>query len=262
MDSEFIYNQLLSKSISDHYTNRYIKFIISCIKTNVNIDLDIYTEKHHILPKSLFIEYVDLRSNPWNCSVLTARQHFIAHWILARALGGNMWHAFQFMCFAKTKKQNRNYKISSKCYSDLRNNYNISEETKQKISKANKGKQRTFETKQKLSKINKSKKHSDETKRKISLKSKGKNNSMYGKKHTEESIKKRSRSMKGKKHTEESIKKRSRSMKGKNTGPKSEESKIKMSESKKNQPIIRCPNCGKLGKGAMMKRWHFDNCKW
>lgn len=24
---------------------------------------------------------------------------------------------------------------------------------------------------------------------------------------------------------------------------------------------VTCPHCGKIGKGAIMKRWHFDNCK-
>ena len=25
--------------------------------------------------------------------------------------------------------------------------------------------------------------------------------------------------------------------------------------------VYKCPHCKKNGKGPMMKRWHFDNCK-
>ena len=96
---------------------------------------------------------------------------------------------------------------------------------------------------------------------------KGEGNPFYGKTHTEETKQKMSKSHKGKegtfkdkKHSEESKKKMSKSHEGKKY---SEESKQKMSEAKKGkkQKIIKCPHCGKEGGINLMKRWHFDNCK-
>jgi len=29
-----------------------------------------------------------------------------------------------------------------------------------------------------------------------------------------------------------------------------------------NQPIVQCPTCHRSGKSPLMKRWHFQNCKW
>lgn len=48
-----------------------------------------------------------------------------------------------------------------------------------------------------------------------------------------------------------------------NTGKiKSEETKKKISDTKKNQPEITCPHCGKIGPSSGgMKRYHFNNCK-
>ena len=39
----------------------------------------IYYENHHILPKSIFKEYKNLKDNPWNGVLLTAKEHFICH---------------------------------------------------------------------------------------------------------------------------------------------------------------------------------------
>lgn len=78
-------NQLLSKfEHNEFYLNRYINFIRSCQLANFGKILK--TEKHHILPKSkyLFPEYADLMLFRWNRVDLTARQHYIAHWILSK----------------------------------------------------------------------------------------------------------------------------------------------------------------------------------
>ena len=66
----------------------------------------------------------------------------------------------------------------------------LSEETKKKISEANKGKTFSPETKKKISEANKGRKHSEETRRKNSEAKKGKNHPNYGKKRTEETKKK------------------------------------------------------------------------
>ena len=77
------------------YAHRYLKFIQIC--NAANIDYDGIMEKHHILPTSLFPEYSSLKLHPWNMVRLTPRQHFIAHWMLAKLYGGKMWYAFNMM---------------------------------------------------------------------------------------------------------------------------------------------------------------------
>jgi hypothetical protein len=76
---------LKTKANNNHYLVRYVLFVQSCINTND------YTkgryEEHHICPKAkdMFPQYSSFKKNPWNCAKLTPRQHFIAHWILAKA---------------------------------------------------------------------------------------------------------------------------------------------------------------------------------
>jgi hypothetical protein len=79
-----IYSILSSKTHNPHYLNRYITFIEHCQQKNVGYEG--YVEKHHICPKAgdMFPEYTCFKTNPWNCAVLTARQHLIAHLILCK----------------------------------------------------------------------------------------------------------------------------------------------------------------------------------
>jgi hypothetical protein len=109
-----------------------------------------------------------------------------------------------------------------------------SEETRLKLSKAHKGKKFSDEHKLNISESNKGKKLSEETKAKISITSSAENNGFYGQTHTEE--------------TKEKLR-----------GPKSEETKLKLSESQKEKLI--CPFCLLEGGKSAMRRWHFENCK-
>lgn len=176
---------------SEHYMNRYIKFIES-IQNKGERQLD-YCEKHHIIPRS-FIE---------NNSIikLTAREHFIAHHILARALGGKMVFAFLRMCYPT---KNANYKVTPRIYEEVKlmdRNEKLgkhhSEESKQKMSKSRKG---MFSGKNNpmygKGYLLKGRKVSDETKKRLSecfkIRFSGKNNPMYGKFHSQEARKKMS----------------------------------------------------------------------
>ena len=128
---------------------------------------------------------------------------------------------------------------------------NISDETRRKMSLANKGrtpynkgKHLSEEQKRKIGEGNKGKTMSEEARRKISEAIGGKKHPMFGKHHSEESKKKMSNAKKGKpshnkgKHlSEEQKRKIGESLKGR-TGPNkgktmSEETKKKISEAKK-----------------------------
>lgn len=87
------------------------------------------------------------------------------------------------------------------------------------------------------------KKHSQETKNKISKTNQGKlsgnKNPFYGKKHD-------IHPMKGKHHSQETINKIREGNKNKTYTHK----------------VIQCSHCLKSGGDNVMKRWHFDNCKY
>jgi len=118
----------------------------------------------------------------------------------------------------------------------------VSEETRRKLSEANKGNTHTEETRRKLSEAAKGKIFTEETRRKLSELKKGKNNPNFGKSFTEETKRKMSEAAKGKIFTEDH--------------------RRKLSEASKNRPFVKCIHCGKSSQQpANINRWHNDNCK-
>lgn len=89
--------------MNEHYLMRYHKFISNC--KLLKRKSDIY-EKHHILPKAL-----GGNDSKENFILLTPREHYIAHWILAHAYGNKMWYAF-WMMNADTRNKHYRYKNS------------------------------------------------------------------------------------------------------------------------------------------------------
>lgn len=78
------------KCICLRNTRRYFTFIQQRSKV-LKVG---YVEKHHILPSSIFPEY---KKEAWNIVELSAREHYIAHYILMKAFGGSMSIAFNLM---------------------------------------------------------------------------------------------------------------------------------------------------------------------
>jgi hypothetical protein len=118
--------------------------------------LDSYTERHHIIPKCIGgTDDVD------NLVDLTAREHFIAHKILCRIHPSHkgIQLAFWAMVVYKSKKNQREYKISAREYESLRldvieiiretqlnrEKWTHTPETKQKIKTALTGKKKSKE---------------------------------------------------------------------------------------------------------------------
>lgn len=95
-----------------HFLNRYNKFIAACKLAPVH---DSYTELHHIIPKSM-----GGSDDAENLIRLSARQHFIAHWMLWKAYETHSL-AFAFsMMQIPNKNHNRTRKISSTVYEALK----------------------------------------------------------------------------------------------------------------------------------------------
>lgn len=120
MISDIIYSSLIQYNTrnSDNYIRRYIKLIEHYI--NINSEL---SETHHILPKSIFPEYSNLKKHSWNSAKLPIRIHYIAHFILWKIIGGKM--AYAFLCMTKQYGKNDIRKcakvfISSKSYEKLK----------------------------------------------------------------------------------------------------------------------------------------------
>ena len=133
-------------------------------------------------------------------------------------------------------------------------------ETKQKISEANRGKIRTPETRHKLSEANKGKTHSEETRRKLSKAHKGKtlsektrrkmSEAQRGRTISEEHRRKISETLKGRTHLEETRRKLSEARKGEKNywygKTHSLETRQKISESLKGKMTgEKNPNFGK-----------------
>ena len=141
------------------------------------VSINGYTERHHVLPRAL-----GGSDDSSNLVTLTAREHFIAHMLLARMYGGSMWHAVTLM-----KKDGRG---SSRSFAEARKKLSelmlgntktlgmkMSDASREKMSRMRKGKpgrQQSQETKMLLSDWNKGKKLSEETRQKLSVAQKGK----------------------------------------------------------------------------------------
>jgi hypothetical protein len=100
------------KDVKDYrWLKRYLKFIETFKKDSI---CTFEVHKHHILPKAIYTEYKDLSIYSWNKAVLSYREHYIAHYMLAKALGGNMWFAFNRMNNSCKKINSLLYEIAIK----------------------------------------------------------------------------------------------------------------------------------------------------
>jgi hypothetical protein len=98
----------------------YIKIYNQIIHRGVQRGIpNCYYEKHHIIPKCL-----DGTNDKSNMVNLTAREHFISHWLLFRIYPENSKIAFAFymMCRVKSNNQQR-YNPSSRSFSEAKEGY-------------------------------------------------------------------------------------------------------------------------------------------
>ncbi len=229
----------------------YQKIYNQIVERAKNRTLEGYKEKHHVIPKCL-----GGSNEKFNIVELTAREHFICHWLLYNIYPNNKKITFSFWMMSKmsTKKQDRSYTPSSRIIEHLRKEKNriLSESKKGKpLSEKNiKSIREWHKNNTEIKKV----RHSEETKRKIGLSNKGKIRS-------EETRLVYSLTRKGRKLTLTDDERLRRSQRQKGI-PKSEEHKRRVSNKKKGVPQqkLECPHCKLLGGVTNMKRYHFDNC--
>ena len=195
-----------------------------------NLDSNEYYESHHIIPTSM-----GGSNDKENLIKLTAREHFLAHWLLWR-IHRNRQTSFAFyaLCRFGKKRMSKwtNFTCSSRAYEEAKISKAIvghSIETRLKISKSKKGKPSSWkgkthsdESKKKMSEKRLGKPLSESTKSLIKTNNIGKHSHLFG-----------NSNRKGHFHTEDTKSRISASRKGVKSGPFSEETKKNMSEARK-----------------------------
>ena len=209
--------------------NKYTKTYYAIVDRANTRTLDCYTEKHHIIPKSL-----GGSNRPDNLSVLTAREHFICHMLLIKMTTGPAKRKMQLAVskMLSTSKNQSRYKVTARTYEYIR----------KQCSEANSGKNNP----------NYGKKHSAETRKKMGDKVRA-HNAKYGThKHTEEAKKKISESKMGYKHSKEAKDRMSKTRKGR-PGQDNNSGKRYYNDGERNYMAHTCPKGCKLGKMGFTK---------
>ncbi len=239
--------------LDNKYTNWYNK-IISRAKSRQSLDR--YTEKHHIIPRSIGGKDVND-----NIVELSAREHFICHLLLTKMVTDiNKYKMIKasIMMITRIGPGQERYKVTNRIYETLKQSIEVPIEVRLKmgISQKNRfkdttgtflGKQHSLETRKKMSE-SASKPKSEKWKISASKNRTGKPAPNKGIPHTEESKKKISQAMLGEKNP----------FFGKTH---SEEQRQKKREEKLAAPKKLCYHCSKEIDTMNYARWHGDKCK-
>ena len=232
--------------IDNKYTTIYYNIILSAqARTLLKEE---YTEKHHIMPKSLG------GTDNTNIVKLTAREHFICHWLLTKMLTGDA--KYKMVCavnkmLLSSKKQKR-YKITGRKYELLKKQFakinlfnNVAWQEEQRALNHS-GKKRSAKTKQNL-------KDAWAVTREDRA---GTNHPLYGQPVSIATRTNRSVSMTGK------LVKEKNPMYGKSH---SAEVKQILSDRLLKTPLpkkyIQCEYCTNIIDAGNYKRWHGNKCK-
>lgn len=247
--------------------NKYEKWYASITNRGQTRQLDSYTESHHILPVSL-----GGTNDGANLTSLTAREHFICHWLLIKIYkeGEEHWkmlNAIRIMRAENKNQQRYSNRITARVYQNLKEEYAtlqsermrgennpmfgkiISEEDRKERSTritGDKNPAKRVEVGKKISESKLGKKRgefTDEWKANMSAAKSGENNNRYGVEVTGETRKKIGDKIRGRKQTEEEKLARGLANMG-----KKREKKL-------------CPHCERSVAVNGYTRWHGDNCK-
>lgn len=241
--------------------NKYKKWYDSIIKkAQQRKNLTGYSEKHHIIPKSLGGNNLNE-----NLIYLTAREHFICHILLTKFCTGEYKYKMLYAAnMMKMVSSNQERYINSRLYETVKKEFGVmhsnrmtgrklTDEHKAKISKAGKGRVCSKQSIEKGRKARTGLKRTIEQKERMSLAQKNKKQ-----KTLEEKVlisAKISKNRKGKgtqPKTEDHKRKLSKIFKGKKTGPRSEETKQKMRKPK-SEAHKKAISLGRIAKFAKQK---------
>ena len=231
---------LNSRTISQHrcFLN-YLRLVDKCYTLeSCRVKEGIKGAWHHILPKSLYHEYIRTPKgvSNWNLVLMTHKEHFVAHHLLYEIYGrsGPMATSFRFICH---NSHSREFCRKSNLDQLSKWKYTASDETRSRMSSSRRKWSHSEEARENMSKAQRARYGSSGKSRVIkkvrdpnlnmrSESQKGPLNHNYGKKASDETREKIRRARLGKVHEKKT-----------------------------------CPYCGKIGGGPSMGRYHFDNCK-
>lgn len=215
------YNRIIANAQARHYTQGY-------------------TEKHHIVPRSC-----GGLDNIENLVVLTAREHFVCHMLLPKMVKGSnrkkMLFALWAMCNQRSEGQDNRYTPNSRIYEQIKKQaVEVIREASIAQDKSHlKGREITW-----ADKISKT---------------------LKGRKPTAERNAKVSASLTGRKRSAKECAAISAGLKGRPAPwakqPRSEETKLKMSEAAKHRPKKHCPYCNRDIAITSYNKYHGENCK-
>jgi len=243
--------------------NKYTKWYNQITDRARNRTMEGYTERHHIKPRSLSgTDDVD------NLVELTAREHFICHWLLVKMTTGEdhykMLNALRMMRAEKPGQQRYETAITSRVYESIKQEYaqlqsvlrsgkgngfygkTHTEEARQAIREKNTGKKLTEEQIARQVAAQTGRKRapfSEEWRAKMAVKKKGKNNPRFGVELSEETRRKIGNKIRGRKQTPEEKARRAEANRG------------------RAKPKMLCPHCQQLIAVNTYPRWHGDNCR-
>jgi len=238
MNYEKIYNQITERAKNETRTK--------C--------LEIYYETHHIVPKCL---------GGTNCKenlvLLTAREHFICHWLLVRIYPNNKKLIYSFHAMCNQNKSGKRYIPSSRVYKEAKELF------KQTFIPWNKGKKGISKNPNRgksmieifgLEKSNDINKRKSESLKKTFadplIKKKIANRKPRSSYNMADDVKDKISSTLKNKYLTGSIQ---NGMSGK------KHSASTLEKFKKPKNKITCPYCNKIGGQGNMVRYHLENCK-
>ena len=219
--------------------NKYTKWYNQITERARYRIIDTYTETHHIQPRSLGgTNEVD------NLVELTAREHFICHWLLTKMYTGEakskMINALWMMQSKNTYQDRYQTKITSRVYESLRQDY------ARYISDRNTGRVQPPEEKIKQVAAQTGRKRAPFSEEWLANMSKSKTrekNNRWGVEVLESTRQKIGNKIRGRKQTEEEKQRRGEANRG----------KVK--------PKQLCPHCQKMIAVNSYPRWHGSNCR-
>jgi hypothetical protein len=243
--------------------NKYTRWYNQIIATAQNRVAEGYTERHHIQPRSL-----GGADTPDNLVDLTAREHFVCHWLLTKMTSGEdrykMINALRMMRAEKEGQQRYATAITSRVYETIKKEYaklqserfsgknnpmygrTHTEEAKRAIKEKNTGKKLTEEQVARQVAVQTGRKRSpfsEEWRAKMSESKRGEKNNRYGIQVSEETKQKIREKAIGRKQSEETVRKKADAIRG------------------KSKPKKLCPHCGEMIAVNTYSRWHGANCR-
>ena len=241
--------------------NKYKKWYNSIIASATHRTLTTYTETHHIIPRSL-----GGNDSPINLVNLTAREHFICHWLLTKIHIGKerhkMLHALRMLRAEKNGQARYKTKITARVYANLKEEYALLQSNKLKGSgNGMYGKTHSNEAKAKISAANTGRPQTvDEKLKQI--------HAMTGKKRAPFSTEWKANLSKNHKSKTgidcsisiETRKKIGDKLRGKSQDPARVAARAKKQRGKTREKLL-CPHCNKLIAVNTYPRWHGNHCK-